>query len=73
MHSQGLKTLGSSIILSGPGNVRLCRMRKNRLTTIQWQVRFDILNDLCLVITRFYIRYITASTFYELSVFTISH
>lgn len=65
MHSQGLKALGSSVILSGPGNVRLSRFRKNHLTTIQWQVRFDILNDLCLSIARFYIRYIIASTFYE--------
>ncbi|XP_025266247.1 dystroglycan isoform X2 [Camponotus floridanus] len=41
MHSQGLKALGSSVILSGPGNVRLSRFRKNHLTTIQWQVGCD--------------------------------
>lgn len=63
MHSQGLKALSSSIILNGPGNVRLSRFRKNHLTTIQWQVRFDILNDLCLAIAHFYIRYIPHQCF----------
>lgn len=75
MHSQGVKALGTSVILSGPGNIKLSRFRKNHLTTIQWQVRFNILNDPCLAVARFYIRYISASTFYEpsLSIFTVSH
>ncbi|XP_070162704.1 dystroglycan 1 isoform X2 [Polyergus mexicanus] len=41
MHSPGVKALGSSIILSGPGNIKLSRFRKNHLTTIQWQVGCD--------------------------------
>ncbi|XP_072747306.1 uncharacterized protein [Anoplolepis gracilipes] len=41
MHSQGVKALGSSVILTGPGNVKLSRFRKNHLTTIQWQVGCD--------------------------------
>lgn len=76
MHSQGVKALDSSVILNGHGNVRLSRFRKNHLTTIQWQVRFDIFKDLCLAIVHFfYIRYIIISTFYEpsLLVFTTSH
>lgn len=48
MHSQGVKTLGSSTILTGPGNVKLHRFRKNHLTAIQWQVRFDIINEPCI-------------------------
>lgn len=41
MHSQGVKALGTSVILSGPGNIKLSRFRKNHLTTIQWQVGCD--------------------------------
>lgn len=63
MHSQGVKALGSSVILSGPGNVRLSRFRKNHLTTIQWQVRFlyqiykrtDILRTLIISFQRYLI------------------
>lgn len=54
MHSQSMKALDSSVILSGLGNVRPSRFRKNHLTTIQWQVRFDITDNLCLAIVRFF-------------------
>jgi len=44
MHSQSVKdamALDSSVILTGPGNVRHHKYKENHLTTIQWQVRFE--------------------------------
>lgn len=42
MHSQSIKdatALDSSVIFTGPGNVRHHKNKENHLTTIQWQVR----------------------------------
>ncbi|XP_012219868.1 dystroglycan 1 isoform X2 [Linepithema humile] len=44
MHSQSVKdamALDSSVILTGPGNVRHHKYKENHLTTIQWQVGCD--------------------------------
>lgn len=82
MHSQSMKApmdfifmksssvLGTSSILSGPGNVKASKHRKNHLTTIQWQVRFDILNQYCSFL--YYIHILSAPTYYQ-SIFTVSH
>jgi len=45
MHSQSVKdatALDSSVIFTGPGNVRHHKNKENHVTTIQWQVRFEI-------------------------------
>jgi len=44
MHSQSIKdatALDSSVIFTGPGNVRHHKNKENHLTIIQWQVRFS--------------------------------
>lgn len=42
MHSQNKDgiAIDSSVILTGPGNVRY--HKENHFTTIQWQVRYEI-------------------------------
>jgi len=45
MHSQSIKDatiMDSSVIFTGPGNVRHHKNKESHLTIIQWQVRFEI-------------------------------